>query len=48
MTEAMWVITAIVLVLPFVLMYAFNGRDRTDARGRRLDASWRARHSQKT
>ena len=32
-----------VVVLPFVLMVAFHGRDEADSRGRRLDARWRAR-----
>ncbi len=46
MTETMWVLAAVIVLLPFALMIAFNGRDRADARGRRLDSSWRARRQQ--
>ncbi|WP_165492024.1 hypothetical protein [Egibacter rhizosphaerae] len=38
----MWVIAIVVVVLPAVLAVAFNGRDRADARGRRVDHRWRA------
>lgn len=39
----MVVVAAVVVALPFVLMLAFNGRDRADSRGVRVDAGWRVR-----
>lgn len=33
---------AAVLVLPFLLAALFNGRDRADVRGRRVDRRWRS------
>lgn len=36
----MWVLTAAVFLLPFVLMVAFNGENRADSRGRRLSRRW--------
>ena len=39
--ETMLWIAAIVVVLPFVLMLAFNGTDQADARGRRISRRWR-------
>ena len=39
----MIVITVIVLLLPFALMFAFNGRNEADSRGRRISRRWRAR-----
>lgn len=35
-------VAAVIVVLPFVLMIAFNGPDRADSRGRRLSHEWRA------
>lgn len=46
MTETMWVLAAVIVLLPFVLMVVFNGRDRADARGRRIDAAWRTRRQE--
>lgn len=46
MTETMWVLAAVIVLLPFVLMFVFNGRNRTDARGRRIDAEWRERRQE--
>lgn len=37
----MLVVAVVVLVLPFALMLAFNGRDRADSRGARVDNGWR-------
>lgn len=36
----MLVVAAVVVLLPFVLMVAFNGGDRMDARGRRTNRRW--------
>jgi hypothetical protein len=41
MSTWMVVLAAVIVLLPFILMVAFNGKDRTDARGRRLNAGWR-------
>ena len=38
----MWLIAAIVVLTPVVLMLAFNGRDTSDSRGRRIDTRWRS------
>ena len=43
----MLVAAAVVLALPFVLMAAFNGGDRADSRGRRVNHGWYVRR-QKT
>ena len=40
---AMVIIAAVVLLLPVVLMLAFNGTDEADSRGRRISRRWRAR-----
>lgn len=40
----MWVIAAVVVVLPLVLMLAFNGVNEADSRGRRIDRRWRISH----
>ena len=37
---AMIVLAAAVVVLPFVLMLAFNGLSQADARGRRISRRW--------
>ncbi len=42
-TWAMVVIAAVVVVLPFVLMVAFNGRDEADSSGRRISRRWRVK-----
>lgn len=36
----MWVLAAVLVVLPFALAYAFNGDDRADSRGRRISRRW--------
>jgi hypothetical protein len=42
------VLAAIIVVLPIVLMIAFNHGDRTDARGRRTNTAWTSsRHQNK-
>jgi thiosulfate reductase cytochrome b subunit len=46
MTGTMWVLAAVIVLLPFVLMLLFNGRNRADARGRRIDAAWRQRRQE--
>ena len=40
------VVAGIVVVLPFVLMVAFNAGDRADSRGRRIDRTWRVRRQE--
>ena len=40
---AMWIIAAIVILLPVVLMFAFNRTDEADSRGRRISRRWRVR-----
>lgn len=42
-TWAMWVVAALVLVLPVALMVVFNGQDVADSRGRRVSTRWRVR-----
>ena len=39
-TSAMWVLGGFFLALPFVLMFAFNGTDVADSRGRRISRRW--------
>jgi hypothetical protein len=39
-STVMWVVGVVVFVLPFVLMVAFNGENRADSRGRRLNRRW--------
>ena len=39
-TWIMLAVAAAVLVLPYALGVAFNGRDRTDSAGRRIDRRW--------
>lgn len=36
----MVVVVVVVVALPFVLMFAFNGGDRSDSRGRRISRRW--------
>ena len=36
----MVLVAVVVFALPFVLMYALNGDDRTDSRGRRISRRW--------
>ena len=43
-TELMVVLVLVVLALPFVLMLAFNGRERADSRGDRTSTDWYVRH----
>jgi hypothetical protein len=40
---AMVIITAVVVLLPVVLMFAFNATDQADSRGRRISRRWRVR-----
>ncbi len=40
---AMVIIAAAVVLLPVVLMFAFNGTNQADSRGRRVSRRWRAR-----
>jgi len=37
---AMVAVAVVVVALPFVLMFAFNGADRADSRGRRINRRW--------
>lgn len=39
-TTLMLVLSAIVVLLPVVLMIAFNKSDEADARGRRISRRW--------
>lgn len=39
----MWIIGAIIVLLPFVLMVVFNGTNQSDSRGRRISRTWRGR-----
>ncbi|HVM21361.1 MAG TPA: hypothetical protein VM307_15485 [Egibacteraceae bacterium] len=39
----MWILAAIVVVLPLVLLLAFNRGDVADSRGRRISRRWRSR-----
>lgn len=39
----MWLVAAIVLLLPVALMVIFNGEDVSDSRGRRVFRRWRHR-----
>lgn len=44
MTEwVMWLVAAVVLLLPVALMLIFNGQDVADSRGRRLSTRWRSK-----
>lgn len=36
----MWLVAAVVLLLPFALMVIFHGDDVADSRGRRLSSRW--------
>ena len=39
----MWLVAAVVLLLPVALMIIFNGGDVADSRGRRISNRWRRR-----
>jgi hypothetical protein len=39
----MWLVAAIVLLLPVALMLIFHGEDLADSRGRRTFSRWRHR-----
>ena len=41
-TTTMVIVAAVVVLLPLVLMFAFNGTNQADSRGRRLSRRWRA------
>ena len=41
--RVMVILTAIVVLLPLVLMFAFNRTDQADSRGRRISRRWRAK-----
>jgi len=41
----MWTIAVVVIVLPFILMIAFNGMDEADSRGRRISRKWCAKQT---
>ena len=41
--RVMVVLTAIVVLLPLVLMVAFNRTNEADSRGRRISRRWRAK-----
>ncbi len=36
----MWLVAALVLLLPVALMIIFNGEDVADSRGRRISRRW--------
>lgn len=46
MERWMIVAAAVVVVLPLVLMVAFNGTNRADSRGRRINRTWRVRRQE--
>jgi hypothetical protein len=39
----MWLVAAVVLLLPVALMVIFHGSDMADSRGRRVNSRWRRR-----
>jgi hypothetical protein len=39
----MWLVAAVVLLLPVALMVNFHGQDVADSRGRRISTRWRRR-----
>lgn len=39
----MIVLTVIIVALPLVLMFWFNGRNEADSSGRRISRRWRAK-----
>jgi len=39
----MWLVAAVVLLLPVALMMIFHGQDVADSRGRRISTRWRRR-----
>lgn len=39
----MWLVAAVVLLLPVALMVIFHGQDVADSRGRRISTRWRRR-----
>jgi hypothetical protein len=39
----MWLVAAVVLLLPVALNLIFHGQDVADSRGRRLSTRWRRR-----
>lgn len=40
----MWLVAAVVLLLPVALMVIFHGADVADSRGRRISRRWFVRH----
>jgi ABC-type tungstate transport system substrate-binding protein len=40
----MIVLGTALVALPFVLMFAFNGLNRADSRGKRVNRQWRTHH----
>lgn len=42
-TTAMWIIGAILTLLPIVLMLVFNGTQQSDSRGRRINRTWQGK-----
>ncbi len=39
----MWIIGAVIVLLPFVITYLLNGTHQSDARGRRINRKWQGR-----
>ncbi|CAN5920629.1 hypothetical protein BH23ACT10_BH23ACT10_12420 [soil metagenome] len=39
----MWLVAAVVVLLPLALMMIFHGSDVADSRGRRISRRWRRR-----
>ena len=39
----MAIIAAVIIVLPVVLMFLFNGTNEADSRGQRISRRWRSR-----
>ena len=39
----MGILAAVIVALPILLMFAFNGRNEADSRGRRISRTWRTK-----
>ena len=40
---AMWIIGIVIVLLPFAISLIFNGRNQSDARGRRINTTWQGK-----
>lgn len=39
----MWVLGAVIVLLPFAITYTLNGTNQSDSRGRRISRRWQGR-----